>query len=193
MNEIQLIRQQLAAEREHASAVANACATALGRPNVVALSSDWALQEFRQACVDYLVRVLTWFEERDQRLTELSHARFAPGDVARRALDDALVGRGRSREALEKLEAAVACAAAQLPGGAAQESWLEFAQFYNSAWNGRRDALDAWLAANSRIIDWRLIAGIDADSILEERKRYSRVAATLPSGASLAFPRPRGA
>jgi hypothetical protein len=189
MNEIEVIRNQLATERHNASTVANACATALGRPNVVALSSDWALAEFRQACVDYLVRVLTWFEERDRRLTDLSQAGFAPGDAARRALDDAL----GSREALEKLEAAVACATARSAGGAAQERWLEFAQFFNSVWSARRDALDAWLAANSRATDWRLIAGVDADSMLEERKRYARVAATLPAGASLAFPRPRGA
>src|SRR2546422_364025 len=104
MNEIQMIRAQLTAERQHASTVANACATALGRRNAVALSSGPALEEFRQACVDYLVCVLAWFEERDQRLS----------------------------------------------------------------------------------------AGIDADSILEERQRYARVSAALPGGASLAFPRRRG-
>jgi len=184
MNEIQLIRTQLAAERQHASTVANACATALGRRNAVALSSGSSLEGFRQACVDYLVCVLAWFEERDQRLTDLWHARLASGDAARRALDDVLASPGRSREALEKLKAAVACASG--------ESWREFAQFFNSVWSARRDAIDALLAANTRTTDWRVIAGIDADSVLEERNRYARVSTTLPAGASLAFPRPRG-
>src|SRR6266513_2412389 len=130
MNEVQLLRTQLTTERQHASTVANACATALARP-------------------------------------------------------------GRSREALEKLAAALACAAAS-PDSRAQESWREFAQFFNSVWSARRDAIDAWLAASPRTTDWRLIAGIDADSILEERNRYARVRAALPGGASLAFPRPRG-
>src|SRR3981081_2259475 len=129
MNEIQLIRAQLPAERQHASTVANACATALGRRNAVALSSGSSLQEFRQACVDYLVRVLAWFEERDQRLTDLWHARLAPGDAARRALEDVLASPGRSRETLEKLESALACTSAPAPRRNAQQSGRELAQF----------------------------------------------------------------
>ncbi len=192
MNEIQLIRAQLTAERQHASTVANACATALGRRNSVASSSGSALEEFRQACVDYLVCVLAWFEERDQRLTDLWPARLAPGDAARRALEDVLAGPGRSREALEKLAAALACTSAASSRNNALENWREFAQFFNGVWSARRDAIDALLAANTRTTDWRVIAGIDADSILEERARYARVRTTLPAGASLAFPRPRG-
>ncbi len=192
MNEIQLIRAQLAAERQNASTVANACATALGRRNAVALSSGSSLEGFRQACVDYLVCVLAWFEDRDQRLTDLWHARLAPGDAARRALEDVLASPGCSREALGKLEAALACTSAPAPDSSAQESWREFAQFFNSVWSARRDAIDALLAANTTTTDWRVIAAIDADSILEERNRYARVRTTLPAGASLAFPRPRG-
>src|ERR1700730_17595996 len=107
MNEIQLIRAQLTAERRHASTVANACATALGRRNAVASSSGSSLEEFRQACVDYLVCVLAWFEERDQRLTDLWHARLTPGEAARRALEEVLGSPGRRREGLAKLQAAL--------------------------------------------------------------------------------------
>jgi hypothetical protein len=192
MNEIQLIRAQLAAERQNASTVANACATALGRRNAVALSSGSSLEEFRQACVDYLVCVLAWFEDRDQRLTDLWHARLAPADAAWRALEEVLASPGRSREALEKFEAALTCTSAPAPGSSAQETWREFAQFFNSVWSARRDAIDALLAATTTTTDWRVISGIDADSILEERNRYARVRTTLPAGASLAFPRPRG-
>ena len=192
MNEIQHIREQLTAERQHASAVANACTTAFARRNAVALSSGSSLEEFRQACVDYLVCVLAWFEERDQRLTDLRDARPTPADEGQRTLEAALASPGRSREALEKLAAALARTPAPSADSRTQESWREFAQFFNSVWSARRDAIEAWLAANPRTTDWRVIAGIDADSILEERHRYARVRAALPAGASLTFPRPRG-
>ncbi len=192
MNEIQHIREQLTAERQHASAVANACTTAFARRNAVALSSGSSLEEFRQACVDYLVCVLAWFEERDQRLTDLRDAGPTPADEGQRTLEAALASPGRSREALEKLAAALARTPAPSADSRTQESWREFAQFFNSVWSARRDAIEAWLAANPRTTDWRVIAGIDADSILEERHRYARVRAALPAGASLTFPRPRG-
>jgi hypothetical protein len=192
MNEIQVIREQLSAERQHASAVANACATAFGRPSAVASSSGSSLAEFRQACVDYLVCVLAWFEERDQRLTDLWDTRPTPAVEGQRTLEAALASPGRSREALEKLEAALARMPAPAADSRAQESWREFAQFFNSVWSARRDAIEAWLSANPRTTDWRVIAGIDADSILEERHRYARVRAALPAGAALTFPRPRG-
>src|SRR5262249_31000493 len=121
MNEIDLIRGQLVTERRHAGAVANACAIALQRPE----SSTPALAEFRQSCVDYLVCVLAWFEERDQRLGDFTRARFAPEDATRRALEDALARPGRSRETLERLAAAVASTAT--PGSTPPSSWSEFA------------------------------------------------------------------
>ncbi len=169
MNEIQLIRQQLATERAHASAVANACATALqsAAPDPV----------FRRACVDYLACVLAWFEERDQRLAELTELRFPAGDPARAAFDEALKHPGRSRDVLAKLEAA--CASARQP------AWREFAEYFNARWSARRDALEALLASNTRAGDWRMLGGIDADSILEERRRFALVAAQLPVGVTL--------
>src|SRR5207302_815859 len=118
-NEVELIRAQLTAERQHASTVANACATAFGRRNAVALSSGSSLEEFQQACVDYLVRVLAWFEERDQRLTDLWHARPTAAEAGRRTLEDTLASPGRSREALEKLVALVG-----IRGQRARGEWL---------------------------------------------------------------------
>ena len=186
MNEIQLIRHQLATERQHAGAVANACASALERAGAEAFAGGSLLDAFRQACVDYLVCVLAWFEERDQRLTDLAQSRLPPDDPARRALEEVLARRGRSREALEKLEAACGCATATGSGGRPGKSWQEFAQFFNDVWSARRDALDGLLAPNSRVTDWRAVGGIDADSILEERRRYARVCARLPPGVTLA-------
>jgi len=192
MNEIQLIRSQLTAERQRAGAIANACVSALQRAEAEALPGGPALGEFRQACVDYLVCVLAWFEERDQRLADLARSRLGPDDPARRTLQEVLARPGRSREALEKLEAASAAGSAP-SGAAAPASWQEFAHHLASVWGTRRDELDALLALNPRVADWRSVAGIDADSILEERQRYARVSALLPAGASLTAPPAPGA
>lgn len=186
MNEIQLIRAQLAMERQHASAVANAVAGALAHAAEDALGSGSPLEEFRRACVEYLVCVLAWFEERDQRLSDLGRARLEADDPARGALEAALARPGRSREALEMLEAACAGTAGAGSTAAARQSWPQFAEYFNSVWSARRDALEALLAANPRVADWRAAGGIDADSIMEERQRYARVCARLPAGVALA-------
>lgn len=182
MNEVELIRHQLALERAHVGAVATACANAMQDEAGAAATSD-SLGQFRRTSVEYLACVLAWFEERDQRLTELLQARFAPSDPARRALEEVLARRGRSREVLAKLEAA--CAASTAAGAAGRQGWREFAEFFNAIWNTRRDALDALLATDSRATDWRTFGGIDADSILEERRRYAQVCAQVPPGVVL--------
>jgi hypothetical protein len=96
-----------------------------------------------------------------------------------------LARRGRSREALAKLESACAGSAAS-DLRARQQGWREFAEYFNGAWSTRREALDALLSSNSRASDWRSFAGIDADSILEERRRYAQVRAQVPAGVTLA-------
>ncbi|MBS0377277.1 MAG: hypothetical protein JSS29_02235 [Proteobacteria bacterium] len=183
MNEIQLIRTQLSTEREHLGAVARACASVLGKASPAALASGTPLEAFRQASVDYLVCVLAWFEERDRRLAALL-GQYGPEHATRDALEDALSLRGRSREALEKLEAAFASG----PSDGARNLWAEFAKFFDGPWASRRDAVDALLAHNTRPSDWRAFAAIDADGILEERSRFDHVSRTLPAGASLAAP-----
>jgi hypothetical protein len=171
VNEIQLIRDQLAAERRHASAVARACAVA-------------ARGEFAEACVEYLVRVLAWFEERDQRAGDFARSR--PGEPpAGEALAEALARPGRSREALEKLERAVA-GGSQAAASDPSPLWQDFARYFDGVWSTRRDAIDARLAEQLRPAQWRTVAGIDADSILEERRRFARVRAVLPAGVALA-------
>ena len=181
MNEVQLIRSQLALERVHASAVANACATVL-QADAGAAPTGNSLDQFRRACVDYLACVLAWFEERDQRLTDLIEVRFEAADSARRAFEEVLARRGRSRDALAKLEAACAASA---DSAAHRRGWREFAEYFNAIWSTRRDALEALLSSNTRAGDWRTLGGIDADSILEERRRYALVAAQVPPGVTL--------
>ena len=89
---------------------------------------------------------------------------------------------GRSRDALAKLE--TACGATSGAAGR-QQAWREFAEYFNGTWGTRRDALEVLLASNARAGDWRTLGGIDADSILEERRRYALVAAQLPPGVTL--------
>jgi hypothetical protein len=185
MNEIDIIRSQLATEQSHAAEVANACAALLG-PRDGAPPTDAATAPFREAGVSYLVWVLARFEERDQTLSELLAARASPAGAAaavprEQALGELLSRSGRSREALSYLESALA-------GGepaAVRARWQEFARFFNSAWTPRRAALEAALAAQASVADWRAVCAIDADSILDERRRYARVLAELPPGREL--------
>jgi hypothetical protein len=173
MNELEIIRSQLTLEQSHAAEVANACAA----PGATAL--------FRETCVSYLVWVLARFEERDQSLSELLVARqsLANGNAAANArhLGSLVTRSGTSREALSRLEAALA--AGDSP--AAGTGWREFARFFNSTWGPRRAALDAALAEHLSVADWRAVSAIDADAMLEERKRYARVVAQLPAGIEL--------
>ena len=168
MNEIEQIRAQLITERGHATAVARACASIPGGVPV---------QEFRNACTDYLVRVLASFEERDQRLADLARGHGGE-DAPRRALVAALGRPGTSREVLEKLAAACDANSTQ--------SWQDFLQYFTQAWCARRAEIDALLAGNPRVADWRIVGGVDADSVLEERARYARVSDHLPAGITLA-------
>jgi hypothetical protein len=182
MNEVELIRNQLALERAHVGEVANACANAMELQRGASTSLD-SLKEFRRACVDYLACVLTWFEERDQRLADLLRVRSVLMDPARHALEEVLTHPGRGHELLAKLEAA--CASALSASASQQQGWREFVEYFNGAWSRRRDALDALLSTNARTTDLRTLGGIDADSILEERRRYAQVCAQAPAGVAL--------
>jgi hypothetical protein len=186
VNEIQLIRSQLDAERERAAAVAHACAAALAGAGPQSLASASALEEFRQASVAYLACVLGGFVERDRRLGEL-YARRPADDPERRSVETLLAGAGSSREALERLERAAGHSAGA-PDDAShrgrQERWQDLARFFSGPWKARREAIEQRLAPNPRVADWRVVAGMDADSILEERHRYARVRQHLPAGTA---------
>lgn len=181
MNEIELLRDQLATERRRVREVASACAAAHVAPpaplGAAALGGaalgGAALEALRAACTDYLGCVLGWFDRRDQRLGELC-AQHPPEDAGRAALA-ALDLPGRGREALEKLNAR----------GPAHESWQALARFIHGPWDARRGAIEALLASNQRVADWRAFSGLDADSVCHERALYARACAALPSGTSL--------
>ncbi len=170
MNEIQVLRNQLATERRHVREVAGACAAA----HLKAPVGGAALERLGDACTEYLGCVLAWFDQRDERLGEL-YARVPAGDAGRGAVA-ALELRGRGCEALGRLA----------QGGGAHESWQALAQFINGAWDARRAAVETALLSNARVADWRAFGGIDADSVYRERALYARVRAALPEGVELA-------
>ena len=183
MNEIELIRAQLLAERTHASEVAHACVAAIsaGRP----VGADEA-RAFRDTCVSYLVWVLTRFEQRDQLLAE--HLQALSGgsheDTLPTGLIEVAARAGTSREALAKLEAALRAADPDI----ARAAWQEFARFFHAAWSERRVAIERQLTQLTGVASWRAVCAVDADSILEERGRYDRVVARLPAGITLHGP-----
>ncbi len=171
MNEIELLRNQLATERRHVRAVASACAAAHLAGG--AMQGGTALEALRRACTEYLGCMLDWFDQRDERLDAL-YPHISAGDEGRRARAVDLSGRGR--EALDRLE----------QGGPAHETWQAVARFINGAWDARRGAIEAALGANTRVADWRAFARVDADSVCQERALYARVRAALPEGVELA-------
>lgn len=179
MNEVELIRAQLAVERRHASDVTRALSAAASRSGNGLASA----QDFRQACVDYLVWALSRFEEREQIFHDLLRGRASADDKERRAVESALSLTGTSREALAKLETALG--SDTRPDTERRGRWTEFQQFFAGAWSARRDALDKLFAQQASVSDWRAVSGIDADSIFDERSRYARVRAALPVGIEL--------
>lgn len=184
MNELEIIRSQVAMEQTHAAEVANACAAVFGSTGAARAPSE-ATALFREACVSYLVWALARFEERDQILSELLAARQSAGDGAAAAsarhLGSLITRSGTSREALSRLEAALAAGESQAAGA----GWQEFARFFNSAWAPRRAALEGALAEHLAVADWRAVCAIDADSILDERRRFERAVAQAPAGVEL--------
>jgi hypothetical protein len=57
----------------------------------------------------------------------------------------------------------------------------EFLAAFTEASRRHFEKLDAVLARNLPVTEWRAVSRIDADSIVAERARYSRVKATIPT------------
>ncbi|HEV2286221.1 MAG TPA: hypothetical protein VGR80_09275 [Steroidobacteraceae bacterium] len=159
MNEIQLLREQLATERRHVRAVASACAAA--HRGAAARAATATLTALREASAAHLALVLGSFEARDARLAALG-VELPPGGAL-------------GREALGKVR----------PGADVAAAWGACAGLLNGAWDERRAAIDSLCAANPRVTDWRTFALVDADSIQQERAFYGRVRAALPAGLTL--------
>lgn len=182
MNEVELIRGQLTLERQHAAAVAKACASALAAAG--SRDAEWlaSVEAFRQASVDYLAWMLSRFEEREQVFHDLLRSRFPAEDPTRSAVEAALALPGASREALAKLETALG---STVDPGSTAGRWTDFLRFFSGVWSARRDEIDRLFERQAKVADWRTVSGIDADSIVDERNRYARVKATLPAGVEI--------
>jgi hypothetical protein len=163
VNEIQMIRAQLENERERTGAVAQACSAA-------------AIEALHEAGLAYLRCVLGWFDERDERLREL-YARRPIGERDS-SLETLLAESRGGRQALDRLESA--------SRGGRQEPWQVLSRFLAGPWKTRQEAIGRALASGLRVADWRTVAGIDADSMLEERRLYAQVRRHLPAGAATA-------
>ncbi|MGH8209075.1 MAG: hypothetical protein ACREU6_05650 [Steroidobacteraceae bacterium] len=173
MNEVELIRAQLCVERQHTAAVSHALSAA-GSQGADRLVS---LEAFRQASVEYLAWILTRFEEREQVFHDLLRSRCTADNPSRRAAETTLALPGTSREALAKLETALS--------SSSDVDWTAFLRFFSGAWSARRDELDRLFEQQAKIVDWRAVSGIDADSIFDERSRYARVRTALPTGIEM--------
>ena len=194
MNEVELIRGQLTLERQHAAEVARACVSALAASAPQDTEQLATLEAFRQAGVEYLVWMLSRFEEREQVFHDLLRSRFPAEDPNRRAVEAALALSGTSREALAKLETALGSTvdsdSTAVPAGDSLASrsvarWTDFLRFFSGVWSARRDEIDRLFERQAKVTDWRTVSDIDADSIVEERSRYARVKATLPAGIEM--------
>jgi hypothetical protein len=200
MNEVELIRRQLTLERQHAADVGRACASALAAAGSQDTGRLASLEAFRQAAVDYLVWMLSRFEEREQVFHDLLRSRFSAEDPNRRAVEAALAQPGTSREALAKLEKALGATvdsdSAAVPAGDSLAGrsvarWTDFLRFFSGAWSARRDEIERLFERQAKVSDWRTVSAIDADSIVAERRRYARVKATLPAGIEMSSAAPR--
>jgi hypothetical protein len=169
MNEIELIKGQLRVERQHAEAVARACASGL--------ASDLA---FRAAGIEYLAWILTRFEEREQVFHDLVRRRLATNDPHRLGVEVTLASPGSNREALAKLETALGTGT-DVHTSALR--WGEFLSFFCGPWVMRRDEIERLFQIQAKVTDWRTLSAIDADSIVAERTRWARVKATMPADA----------
>ena len=180
VNEIQLIRAQLEVERERAQAIAAAC-TARARAG----RAGGPEQRLAAGAVPAGVRGLPGVRARLVRGARPAARglldRYDPHDPTRDALDAALTRPGRSRDALEKLEAAFAT-----PRGRRRDPRGRNSRT-TSAGPGARAAKPSrrcWRPAGARP-SGAPSSGIDADAMLEERSRFARVNATLPPGLKL--------
>lgn len=184
MNELQLIRDQVSTERRHMAEVRAACASAIAR----AAPEDTLLDEFCQACADYLVYIVGRFNAQDQAHCDILGPRLAPGDAANRhILDELAATLARNREAIASLAAALeARRAGQLHVPQFVAACQDYLRFYEEVLAKHRHVIYHLFDRHYGIEEWRRASLVDADAIVEERVRYGRVRAKLPPGVDLA-------
>ncbi|MBS0364782.1 MAG: hypothetical protein JSR67_03035 [Proteobacteria bacterium] len=159
MDEIQLLRGQIAGERQRTGSVAAALQRKL-RLN--------ALDDGAAPWIAYLSAALASFAARDKRLAALLQ-QWPPGRGGADTLRAALAqppGSGQLRKRFTPL------AALPLTGADNCATWNDLLEQIAGAWQQRGAQLESGLAAHARVMEWRAWSGIDADSIMAERERY---------------------
>lgn len=159
MDELALLRDQVATERRHFAAVKEACRAALR-----AGGDREALADTCRAAIAYLAYGARRLHAQDHAHVLLLRPRIASGDAANhRVLDDLASTLERARAALLALESA--------PDPVAGVT--TYLDFVDEVLGRRRHSLEALFQAHYSIDDWRATSFVDADSILEERERYA--------------------
>jgi hypothetical protein len=168
MDELAIIRGQIATERRHLIAVKAACRTALS-----AGRATTGVDDFARVAGDYLLYLGRRLLAQDHAHAVLLRPRLASSDAAsHRLLDDLEATLKQLRVALQALE-----------GEADRVAGLfDYLEFVDGALAKRRHALEPLLTAHYSIEDWRATASVDADSIIEERERYAACQAAAPPG-----------
>ena len=154
MDELAILRDQVATERRHLAALHKACRTALQAGGHAA-----GLVDTCRVAAAYLVYSARRLHAQDQAHCLLLRPRVSPVDATSLALLDDL------EDTLQRSRAALA--------------WLDF---IDNVLGKRRHSLEHLFREHYTIDDWRASSCVDADSILEERERFAAVCAAFPSG-----------
>jgi hypothetical protein len=166
MDELAILRDQVANERRHLSALKKACRA------VLQAGSDAAAQTAAcRAASDYLAYNARRLHAQDEMHCRLLRPRVSPDDTASHALLDDLEDTLRqSRAALQALEAA----SDPVSGTRA------YLDFVDDVLGKRRHSLEYLFRTYYGIEEWRAASFVDADSILEERERFAAARAAFP-------------
>jgi hypothetical protein len=166
MDELAILRDQVAIERLHLAALKKACRAALQAGDDAA-----GLAETCRAATAYFLYSTRRLHAQDQAHCLLLRPRVPRTDTASHALlDDLEQTLQRSRTALRDLEASV-------DPVAGTRAWLDF---IDDVLGKRRHRLEHLFREHYTIDDWRASACVDADSILEERERFAAARAAFP-------------
>ncbi len=168
MDELAILRDQVATERRHLAALKQACRATLqsstDAPGKAALC---------RAAAAYLAYGGHRLLAQDQAHCLLLRPRVSRADAASHALlDDLESALQRARVALQALESATDPVAGV----------RDYLDFIDAVLGKRRHGLEALFQMHYTIEDWRAASFVDADSILEERERYAAVRGAFPAG-----------
>ncbi|MBV6415686.1 MAG: hypothetical protein CMLOHMNK_00199 [Steroidobacteraceae bacterium] len=170
MDELAILRDQVATERRHLAAVKKACRAALQ-----AGGGAQRLTDTCRAAASYLAFGARRLHAQDHAHCVLLRPRVPRGDTANHALLDDL------EQTLKQLQGALQSLEAAADPVAGIGAYLDF---IDNVLARRRHNLEHLFRTHYTIDDWRAASLVDADSILDERERFAAVRAAFPAGFS---------